>query len=110
MDEDGLIEHGSQLTWMDATVDGYFITPRKGKAVEIQALFYNALKIMELQAKGTNQKKVKIYSSMAKKAKCSFINKIWNQQEDYLFDIVARDGKDPSQRPNQLIALSFDFL
>ena len=51
LDEDGLLMHGPRLTWMDAVVEGDMITPRAGKAVEIQALWYNTLKTMELLAK-----------------------------------------------------------
>ena len=73
MEEDGLISHGPQLTWMDAATIDSFITPRAGKAVEIQALWYNALKTMELLARLFNQKDdSERYSSLAKKAKKSF--------------------------------------
>ncbi|PVX24609.1 MAG: glycogen debranching protein [Candidatus Bathyarchaeum sp.] len=110
MDKDGLIAHGPQLTWMDAAkVDG-FVTPRDGKAVEIQALWYNALKIMQLLSKRFNQPdKTEKYQSMAKNAKESFAEQFWSQKDGYLFDVVNKDGADSTLRPNQLIAASLDF-
>ena len=110
VDQDGLITHGPQLTWMDAvTIDG-FVTPRDGKAVEIQALWYNALKIMEFLSDRFNEKdNIKIYNSMAEKLKASFLKQFWSVQHNYLFDVVNNDGNDSTLRPNQLIALSLDF-
>ncbi|MHA1711841.1 MAG: amylo-alpha-1,6-glucosidase, partial [Candidatus Freyarchaeota archaeon] len=70
MDKDGLITHGPQLTWMDAVVDGTPVTPREGKAVEIQALWYNALRIMQLLAIKFNQEReAKRYAVMAERAR-----------------------------------------
>ena len=110
MEEDGLIAHGPQLTWMDATTVDRFVTPRDGKAVEIQALWYNALKTMQLLAKRFNQPdKAEQYSSMAEKARASFSQKFWNPNKGYLFDVVNHNGGDSSLRPNQLIAASLDF-
>jgi predicted glycogen debranching enzyme len=110
MEEDGLIAHGPQLTWMDATTIDGFVTPRDGKAVEIQALWYNALKIMQLLAKRFNQSdKAEEYRRMAEKAKTSFSQKFWNPKTGYLYDVVNHDGADSSLRPNQLITVSLDF-
>jgi len=110
MEEDGLIAHGPQLTWMDATTIDKFVTPRNGKAVEIQALWYNALKTMQLLAKRFNQSdKAEKYYVMAEKARESFSEKFWNPNRGYLFDVVGNDGADSSLRPNQLIAVSLDF-
>ena len=110
MEEDGLIAHGPQLTWMDATTIDKFVTPRNGKAVEIQALWYNALKTMQLLAKRFNQSdKAETYYSMAGKARASFSEKFWNPKKGCLFDVVGNDGADSSLRPNQLIAVSLDF-
>jgi predicted glycogen debranching enzyme len=110
MEEDGLIAHGPQLTWMDATTIDGFVTPRDGKAVEIQALWYNALKTMQVLAKRFNQSdKAEEYRSMAEKAKTSFSQKFWNPKNGYLYDVVNHDGSDSSLRPNQLIAASLDF-
>lgn len=110
MDTDGLITHGEQLTWMDATIDNQSVTPRKGKAVEIQALWYNALKTMKLLANHLSQtEKASEYERLAEKAKKSFLEKFWNQQKGYLFDVVGEYGKDDSLRPNQIIAVALDF-
>jgi len=110
MEEDGLIAHGPQLTWMDASTIEHFVTPRNGKAVEIQALWYNALKIMQLLAKRLNQvDKIEEFQVMAEKTKESFVKKFWNSKKGYLFDVVDNDGVDSTLRPNQLIALSLDF-
>lgn len=110
MEDDGLIAHDSQLTWMDAKVGEWVVTPREGKAVEIQALWYNALKTMETLAKHLNQKEeAEKCSSMAEKAKKSFIQKFWNPQKEYLFDVVSGQQGDSSLRPNQVMAASLDF-
>jgi predicted glycogen debranching enzyme len=110
MDEDGLIAHGPQLTWMDATTVDRFVTPRDGKAVEIQALWYNALKTMQLLAKRFDQgDKAEEYYSMAEKTRTSFSEKFWNPNKGCLFDVVNNVGADSALRPNQIIASSLDF-
>ena len=110
MEEDGLIAHGPQLTWMYATTIDRFVTPRDGKAVEIQALWYNALKTMQLLAKRFNQgDKAEEYYDLAEKARESFSKKFWNPKKGYLFDVVNKDGADSTLRPNQMIAASLDF-
>ncbi|MFQ5999367.1 MAG: amylo-alpha-1,6-glucosidase, partial [Candidatus Bathyarchaeia archaeon] len=110
VEEDGLIAHGPQLTWMDATADDRFVTPRDGKAVEIQALWYNALKTMELLATHFAQKEeAKTYSYMAEKARKSFLEKFWNPEMGSLFDVVQGGQADSSLRPNQVIAVALDF-
>ncbi len=110
MDSDGLIAHGPQLTWMDAKVGEWIVTPRNGKAVEIQALWYNALKTMEILAKYFDQKEeAEKYSSMADTTRKSFVEKFWNPQKECLFDVVSGQQGDPSLRPNQIIAVALDF-
>jgi len=110
VDSDCLVAHGPQLTWMDAMIDDKAVTPRDGKAVEIQALWYNALKTMELLANHFNQRAdAENYGFMAEKAKKSFVEEFWDGQRGYLFDVVNGDGKDSSLRPNQIIAVSLDF-
>jgi glycogen debranching enzyme len=110
MDDDGLVAHGPQLTWMDVTINGEPVTPRDGKAVEIQALWYNTLKTMELLARRFDQKgDAQRYLEMAEKAKKSFLEKFWNPTEGYLYDVVKNESKDSSLRPNQVIAVSLDF-
>ena len=111
VEEDGLLAHGPQLTWMDAVVDRKAVTPRSGKAVEIQALWYNALKTMELLAKRfEEEEKAKDYREMAEKAKGSFLEKFWNSKINCLYDVINDDGTaDASLRPNQIIAVALDF-
>ncbi len=110
MDEDGLLAHGPQLTWMDATIDNKAVTPRSGKAVEIQALWYNALKISELLATRFQQTKLAArYTEIAARTKESFTEKFWNPQGHYLFDAVSKNHPDASVRPNQIIAVALDF-
>jgi len=84
LDSDGLIAHGPRLTWMDAMVNNNPATPREGKAVEIQALWYNALKVMELLANRFGQKDLaEKYRGMAGKAEESFVEKFWNAQQEF---------------------------
>ena len=110
VDSDGLLHHDSQLTWMDAAIDGQPVTPRAGKAVEIQALWYNALKIMELLASKFKEKnEAGKYDQMAEKAKKSFVERFWNPEKSCLFDAISEYGKDDSLRPNQVITVALDF-
>jgi len=109
--EDGLVSHGPQLTWMDAAPHGEPVTSRDGKAVEIQALWYNALKTMQLLANHFGREgKAKKYFSMADKTKSSFNENFWNPKRNCLFDVVTSDRQeDSSLRPNQIMAVSLDF-
>ena len=108
MDRDGLIVHGPRLTWMDASVNGVPVTPREGKAVEIQALWYNALKIMEILSLEFHSENQAIkYHNLASHAKKSFNEKFWNGE--YLYDVIHEEQGDPSFRPNQIIAICLDF-
>jgi predicted glycogen debranching enzyme len=110
LDADGLLSHNSQLTWMDAVVNGQPITPRGGKAVEVQALWYNTLRIMEILANKFKEKnETEKYAHIAEKAKESFVEKFWNAEKNYLFDVVGENEKDASLRPNQIIAVALDF-
>ncbi|MBT0159724.1 glycogen debranching protein [Candidatus Bathyarchaeota archaeon A05DMB-2] len=110
VDGDGLLAHGPQLTWMDAAVDGNAVTPRAGKAVEVQALWYNALRTMQrLAGRFDETGLAEKYGVMAKKARASFNLKFWNNQANCLFDVVSESGADASLRPNQIIAASLDF-
>jgi len=110
VDEDGLVMHGPQLTWMDVGMDGQAVTPRDGKAVEIQALWYNALKTMQLLATHFNQEDTEKYSEMAEKAKRSFLEKFWIPNDGCLYDVIQSEHKDPSVRLNQVIAAALDFI
>jgi predicted glycogen debranching enzyme len=110
VDNDCLLSHGSQLTWMDATVDGQPMTPRAGKAVEVQALWYNTLKTMELLANRFKEKsEAEKYLQTAEKARENFVRKFWNPQKNCLFDVVTENSKDESLRPNQIITVALDF-
>ena len=100
MDKDFLISHAEELTWMDVKIGDYIPTPRSKKAVEIQALWYNALRIMGNLANISN--KDDAYSDLAEKVKESF-----NKQFDRQYDII--DTKDLSFRPNQIFLVSLDF-
>jgi len=110
MDDDGLLLHGPRLTWMDVSIRGKPVTPREGKAVEVQALWYNALRTMELLASRFNEEdNAKRYRAIADKARTSFNEKFWCPKDEYLFDTVDRNGGDPTLRPNQVIAAYLDF-
>lgn len=109
LDIDNLIESGTertQNTWMDAKYLEIPATPRNGKVVEVNALWYNALKIMEeLTAKFENKKMAIVYEKMAEKTKESFLKKFYNKKRKCLYDVLG-DGK---IRPNQLFALSLTY-
>ncbi len=107
--DDGLLlagEHGSQLTWMDARAGDWVVTPRMGKPVEVNALWYSALRLLErwLRVAGMDSVKTR---ALADRVAVSFRKRFWNQELGYLYDVVdGPDGNDASLRPNQLIALS----
>jgi len=110
VDDDGLLasgEPGVQLTWMDAKVGDWVVTPRHGKAVEIQALWYNALRVMErLANEFGDERGEKRYGEMAALAKRSFNRLFWNEEAGCLFDVVDGAARDGSIRPNQILAVS----
>lgn len=110
VDDDGLLysgEPGVQLTWMDAKVGDWVVTPRTGKAVEIQALWYNALRVMEqLATKFKDALAKKKYAAMADKARASFNRMFWNEEAGCLYDVVNGEARDGSIRPNQILAVS----
>lgn len=114
MTEDCLLRQGHtgvQLTWMDAKVNDWVVTPRTGKPVEIQALWYNALRTMEEFANKFGDKQTANHcGSLADGARASFHGLFWNSNEKCLYDVVGDDGKpDASVRPNQLFAVSLPF-
>ena len=110
VDDDGLLysgEPGVQLTWMDAKVGDWVVTPRQGKPVEIQALWYNALRVMEhLAGKFKEIMAKKNYAARADKARASFNKMFWNEEVGCLYDVVNGDARDGSIRPNQILAIS----
>jgi predicted glycogen debranching enzyme len=109
--EDGLLSQGAegyQLTWMDAKVDDWVVTPRRGKAVEINALWYNALCLMEgwLNKLGEPHEAQQM-AERARRARESFNRRFWNSSKGFLFDVVdGETGDDDACRPNQILAIS----
>jgi predicted glycogen debranching enzyme len=113
VDTDGLLyagDEGVQLTWMDAKIGDLVITPRVGKPVEIQALWYNSLKIMAdfAQKFGDTEDKAR-YEAMAEAARYSFNQVFWNEADECLFDVVKNGERDASLRPNQIFAVSLPY-
>lgn len=110
MAEDGLIdipEEGAQLTWMDAQVGDWVVTPRAGKPIEVNALWYNALCIIrDLAEKFDEVPLQKRYAELAKKCRSGFQKLFWDEQSGHFFDRVEEHHQDPTLRPNQLIALA----
>ena len=110
LDKDGLLMHGPRLTWMDAEVNGKPVTPREGKAVEIQALWYNTLCTMQQLANRFGETELEQkYMAMADKTSQSFNEKFWSPEAGYLFDVLNPSGADASLRPNQILAISLDY-
>ena len=109
LDNDGLIVSGTedtQNTWMDAKYDGIAVTPRNGKAVEVNSLWYNANKIMEsLSKKCGHPLKAKKYKQLAEECKIAFNNKFYNPKNKCLYDVLG----DSKIRPNQLFSLSLTY-
>ena len=110
---DGLLvqgEEGYQLTWMDAKVDGWVVTPRRGKAVEINALWYNALRLLAhwMRDAGNADAAVR-YEEHAARARHSFNARFPFSEGGYLYDVVGgKAGNDSACRPNQVFAISLD--
>jgi predicted glycogen debranching enzyme len=107
---DGLLRQGApgyQLTWMDAKAGDWVVTPRRGKAVEINALWYNALRLLEGWLADAGDPGAARIAAAAARARESFGRRFWNAQTGYLFDVVdGEHGDDPACRPNQLLAIS----
>ncbi len=110
---DGLLRQGAQgyqLTWMDAKVGDWVVTPRRGKAVEINALWYNALRLLEgwlRECRAQNDANADRYAYAAEMAHRSFNDRFWYGSGGYLYDVVDGErGDDSACRPNQLLAFS----
>jgi predicted glycogen debranching enzyme len=108
-------EAGIQLTWMDARVGDRVVTPRTGKCVEINALWYNALKIVSrLAEEESDAAAARGYAELAERTAVSFRERFWYQEGGHLYDVIdcpvvpgaAHDGRDASLRPNQIFAVS----
>jgi predicted glycogen debranching enzyme len=108
---DGLLRQGAagyQLTWMDAKVEDWVVTPRRGKAVEINALWYHSLRLMQgWLAEIGDEFGSQAMARNADRAKAAFNSRFWNANTGHLFDIVdGEQGDDPACRPNQIFAVS----
>ena len=107
VDADGLVtagETGVQLTWMDAKVGDYVVTPRSGKPVEINALWYHGLRCAAELAETLGLDDA--YSAEAERARESFNASFWNEAAGCLYDVVMPEGPDAKVRPNQVFAVS----
>jgi predicted glycogen debranching enzyme len=95
---------------MDAKVGDWVVTPRRGKAVEINALWYNALRLMERWVKEEGGANPNEFCEAAQRARDSFNARFWNPKTGYLYDVVdGENGDDPACRPNQIFAISLDY-
>jgi predicted glycogen debranching enzyme len=113
VDEDGLLRAGAPgvgLTWMDAKIGDWVVTPRHGKPVEVQALWINALAILaELRKRAGRRAEGEGLAARVQQLKRRFVEAFWNEEAGYLYDVVDGDRKDASIRPNALLALSLPF-
>ncbi|MGQ0633338.1 MAG: amylo-alpha-1,6-glucosidase [Planctomycetaceae bacterium] len=110
---DGLLTQGAQgyqLTWMDAKVGDWVVTPRRGKAVEINALWYNALRWLGAWNEQAGAAvRARELAARADEARAAFNARFWNQAANCLYDVVdGEQGDDPALRPNQVVAMSLD--
>src|SRR5262245_10147823 len=112
---DGLLRQGAegyQLTWMDAKVDDWVVTPRRGKAVEINALWFNALRLVHRWISETGASTIADgldVEALARRTEGAFNERFWYSAGGYLFDVVDGDrGDDASLRPNQVLSISLD--
>ncbi|PYS98869.1 MAG: glycogen debranching protein, partial [Acidobacteria bacterium] len=114
--KDGLLAQGAegyQLTWMDAKCDGWVVTPRRGKAVEINALWYNALRLLEAWTRAAQADAAsRELATHAERCRRSFNERFWYADGGYLYDVVESEemkgGDDTACRPNQLLAISLE--
>src|SRR5262249_33025582 len=113
LDSDGLLsagEPGVQLTWMDAKVGDWVVTQRSGKPVEIQALWYNALHILEdFARKFGEDADAARYSQMATATAASFLGRFWNPETNCMYDVVDSFSPESHIRPNQIFAVSLPY-
>ncbi|HSF39369.1 MAG TPA: amylo-alpha-1,6-glucosidase, partial [Thermoanaerobaculia bacterium] len=114
--EDGLLRQGAegyQLTWMDAKVDDWVVTPRRGKPVEINALWYNALRLLErwiAEERGERDDVARGLGEQADRARESFNRRFWYEGGGYLYDVIdGPEGDDSACRPNQVFAIALPY-
>ncbi|WP_039914984.1 amylo-alpha-1,6-glucosidase [Cellvibrio mixtus] len=109
---DGLLqqgEEGYQLTWMDAKVNDWVVTPRRGKAVELNALWFNALRLLENWLIEERDDRAYTIGQHAQRAQHSFNERFWNPINGYLYDVIDGPEKlDDSCRPNQIFSIALD--
>jgi predicted glycogen debranching enzyme len=109
---DGLLTQGEaeyQLTWMDAKVDDWVVTPRRGKAVEINALWFNALSLLAGWLREEGDPSAAAVEAAAARAHASFNDRFWYEEGGYLYDVVdGEQGEDAACRPNQIFAIALD--
>jgi predicted glycogen debranching enzyme len=111
-DGDGLLAGGSentQLTWMDAALGDEVVTPRHGKAVEVNALWYCAHRILAHRARGVDDALAANAESLAERIGKAFNNTFWNHELGWLHDCVTYGQADASLRPNQILAVSVPY-
>lgn len=112
-DDDGLLsagQEGIQLTWMDAKIGDWVVTPRIGKPVEVNALWYNALSILSYFAGELNQDKdKKHFETLAERVALNFNKQFWCPEKQYLYDYICGDYKNADLRPNQILSISLPF-
>ncbi len=110
-DGDGLITGGAsntQLTWMDVKFNGEAVTPRQGKAVEVNAMWLEAMHIMADRCRGVDDQAAEHYAAEAQRVASSFVEAFWNAKAGCLYDCISPAGPDPSVRPNQIIAVAME--
>jgi predicted glycogen debranching enzyme len=112
VDEDGLLTQGAAnlaLTWMDAKVGDWVVTPRRGKTVEINALWYNAVRLLAEWCRAFERDAAHL-DAVADRTRAAFNRRFWFEQGQYLYDIVDGEaGDDPSLRPNQIFSLALRY-
>ncbi len=109
MDSDGLLlceDAGRAATWMDARYAWHFITPRTGKPVEVNALWYHALRVLARRLPQLDRSAATECDALADKVRDSFQERFWNKSLAALHDVVRADSPDAAIRPNQIIAVS----
>jgi predicted glycogen debranching enzyme len=113
VDDDGLLRAGApgaQLTWMDAKVGEWVVTPRHGKPVEVQALWINALAILaDLRKRAGQRAQGEGLAGRVGQLKARFVSVFWNDEAGYLYDVVDGERRDASIRPNALFTLALPF-
>lgn len=110
-EKDGLLSGGdykTQLTWMDVKYEGWAVTPRYGKAVEINALWYNALKVMENFSEKFNDD-FSGYNKYIELIEKNYINTFWNEKNQSLYDYITEGEISDDIRPNQIFAVSLPY-